>query len=258
MRWRGLRVKRSLAIVLATLSFGIAFAACAGTSEPNPHPPVIDHIPWQAPESLRYQILESRREVSGRCTLVTRPEFEPGRTQLSQLCDSGDLYRDDRVALVDAITLAPVATNRVVVNDKKHTTTTFDAVYEGPIARLNADTDGKSNATTRTLPKATKNVPNPAWYDDESLFWVIRGIPLRSGFKATYTNLNPGNGRVFDVALEVQSQEKVKVPAGEFEAWKVKVKTESITQFFWIEAAAPNRVIKARIERIVYELLPVE
>jgi hypothetical protein len=251
-------VKRAPFIVLTALILAGALSGCVGANVTEPHPPVIDHIPWQGPESLRYHIIESRGEVSGKCTLVTRPEFEPGKTQLSQLCDDGAVHRDDRIALVDATTLAPISTSRTIANEEKNTRTTFEAAYDGVTANLKADSDGKKSTTTRTLPRPTQKVPNPAWYDDESLFWVIRAIPLRVGHTATYTNLNPGNGRVFDVAIDVEVQEKVKVPAGEFEAWKVKVKTESITQYFWIEAASPNRVIKARIERIVYELLPSE
>ena len=251
-------MKHTLIVVLALATLSGGLSGCVGADEGKPHPPVIDHIPWQAPESFRYHIIEPRGEVTGRCTLVTRPEFEPGRTQLSQLCDDGTIHRDDRVALVDSATLAPIATIRTIVNEKSGKKTTFDAAYEGMTASLRADSDGKKSITSRTLPAATKTVPNPAWYDDESLFWVIRGIPLRTGHKAVYTNINPGNGRVFDVAIEVQGQEQVNVPAGEFATWKVRVKTESITQYFWIEAAAPNRVIRARIERIAYELLPAE
>ena len=251
-------MRHSLLVVLTLATLSVALASCAGAGKGQPHPPVIDHIPWLAPESLRYHIVESRGDVTGKCTMVTRPEFEPGRTQLSQLCDDGTVHRDDRVALVDSTTLAPIATNRTILNEETGKKTTFEATYEGTTATLKADSNGKKSTTSRTLPEPTKKVPNPAWYDDESLFWIIRGIPLKTGHKAIYTNLNPGNGRVFDVAIEVQGQERVKVPAGEFDTWKVRVKTESITQFFWIEAASPNRVIRARIERIAYELLPAE
>lgn len=243
-------------LLAAGAAASLAFmGGCSSVNAPEAHPAVFLRVPWTGVESLKYELVESRGATSGTCTLETHPDFEAGRTKLSQLCDDGGPHRDDRQAIVDAKTLAPIFTVRTITNETKATTTTFEASYGGDSAQLKADTDGRNSNTTRTKPTANAKVPEPAWYDDESLFWVMRGITLTSGFKASYTNLNPGNGRVFNVDIEVQSQESVKVPAGEFQAWKIKVKTESITQFFWVEVAAPNRVIKARIERIVYELL---
>ena len=233
----------------------VLFSACSSVNTPEAHPAIFQLAPWLGEESLKYNLVEPRGAVDGTCILETKPKFEAGHTKLSQLCDDGLGHRDDRVAVVDAATLSPLMTIRTITNESKNTRTTFEAVYQGSSAGLTADTDGKKTSTTRAKPQANTKVPEPAWYDDESIFWVIRGISLASGFKASYTNLNPGNGRVFNVSVEVETQENVKVPAGEFKTWKIKVKTESITQFFWVEVAAPNRVIKARIERIIYEFV---
>jgi hypothetical protein len=104
------------------------------------------------------------------------------------------------------------------------------------------------------LPAPGEGGPDPGWYDDESLLWLIRGIPLRIGWEGGYHNVNASTGRVFRVKLKVDGREEVKVDAGTFDTWSVRVESASITQRIWVEVAAPNRVVKARIERIYYEL----
>lgn len=238
---------------LAAFGMGIvslALVACSPEA-PKGHPRIFDAAPWTGDEMLTYDLM-NRDEVDGQCTLETDVESAPGQTTLKHLCsDATGEFRDDRIAIVDSATLAPISAERIIKNSK---TTTVSATYKGATAALRTETDGEVTEGTRELPPATDDVPEPTWYDDESLFWLIRGVPLRSGFEQTYTNLNAANGRVFDVKVIVKDVEKVSVPAGQFDAWLIRIQTDSIVQEFWVEEAAPNRVIKARIERINYVL----
>ena len=105
--------------------------------------------------------------------------------------------------------------------------------------------------------KPSETSPDPGYYDDESLLWLVRGMDLREGYEATYQNVNAGTGGTFPVDLKVEGQETVTVPAGEFTAWKVRIRTASVTQFVWVEASGSRRLVKARIEGIedvIYEL----
>ncbi len=244
-------------LAVALLAGAFLLAACE-VSQPKPHAAIFEAAPWTGPERYHYNLSERGNEHSGSCTLVTTPEIEPGHSKLEQLCESGTLYRDDRTTTVETATLKPVSSLRTILNNKENTVTTFSATYTANTAALEATARSKVTKTERDLPEATDDVPEPAWYGDESIFWLVRGIPLRSGFQADFTNLNPSNGRVFDVGVLVQEQERVSVPAGEFETWRVRIRTASITQLFWVEAAAPHRVIKARLDSITYELEAAE
>ncbi|MGI8926303.1 MAG: DUF3108 domain-containing protein [Tepidiformaceae bacterium] len=212
--------------------------------------------PWTGAESLSYQLVQRGGDVYGTCEVETRPEFEPGRTQLNLLCTDGEGNRDDRTAVVDAQTLRPISGIRTISGEDGDRTT-FESAYGERIVRLEANVDGKRNSAERDLPGATAKSPDPGYYDDESLLWVVRGIPLRVGYEGAYKNINAGNGRVFTVEVKVEGQERVRVPAGAFNAWKVRIRTESITQQFWIDEQAPNRIVRARIERLTYELVAV-
>jgi hypothetical protein len=247
---------RTSALALAA-GVVVSAAACGGGSG-RAITKVFLAPPWQGDESLTYQ-LKQRDENLGTCILRTDVEAEPGHTRLLALCGSPDgNNRDDREVMVDSRTLRPLVTHRVITDAKKGTKTQFSGNYEEPVVRLTLDRDGKVSATTRELPQPTAKSPDPGYYDDESLNWVVRGIDLRNGFKGAYRDVNAGNARVFTVTLYVDGTEKVQVPAGEFAAWKVRVETESITQLFWVDTAAPHRVVKARIERTNWELTKIE
>ncbi len=84
----------------------------------------------------------------------------------------------------------------------------------------------------------------------------MRGIPLREGFEGSFTNVN-ARSSVFSAEVAVEEMEEVEVPAGTFQAWKVRLETSTVTQLIWVEAEAPHRVIRARIERLTYELAAI-
>ena len=43
--------------------------------------------------------------------------------------------------------------------------------------------------TSRDLPEPTEEWPTPGWYDDESLFWLVRGVELREDYEDHYTHV---------------------------------------------------------------------
>lgn len=246
---------------LASLSLG-AFAllasACA-PDEPQPRAAIVASVPWTESETLRYDLVERGGEIYGRCVLTTDPEVSPGVTRLSHLCaDTTEQQRDDRVTEVTSDTLTPLSAERTIRNLEKGTTTIYTSTYSGNEVQLSARVENNVNDTSRTLPEANEDVPNPTWYDDESLFWIMRSVPLQAGFEQTYTNLNAANGQVFDVRVSVEGQEEVTVTAGTFTAWRIRIQTDSVVQEFFVDAEAPHRVVYARIERINYELTAIE
>lgn len=209
--------------------------------------------PWTGNETYHYNLIDSGGEIYGACELETNPGFEPGKTKLSRLCGDGP-NRDDGAVVVDSATLKPYSATRVISDSSKGKRTAFSAAYADAAVHFSADVNGKVNEADRDLPRPSKTSPEPAWHDDESLLWVVRGIDLKQGYEAAYKNVNAGNGRVFTVELKVETAEKVKVPAGEFMAWKVRIRTDSITQYAWVSVDAPHTLVRARIERLTYEL----
>ncbi len=234
----------------AGLAAGLG-VACGGDSGPESSR-IFSAGPWQGAERHTYNLVQRGGDIYGQCALETVPEG--GRLRLRRLCNDGR-NSDDGEAEVQAATLQPVSSTRVIVNADSGKTTTIQSTYEQAKVRFSLEVEGKTTETERDLPQAGDDDSlEPGWYDDESLLWLVRGMPLRAGYEGGYHNVNASTGRVFKVEVRVEGREQVRVPAGTFDTWVVVVESQSISQKIWVEAVAPNRVVKARIERLTYEL----
>jgi len=231
-------------------------ACSSGADSPLSH--VFVAPAWTADEHTTYDLVEQGGQVYGTCELQTRLDFEPGKSQLSFLCGDSAGNRDDRTVVTDAATLEPSSATRVIVNAGDNRRTTFTSAYGDNVVTLTADVDGKRRSAIRDLPRPTAVSPNPGYYDDESLLWLVRGIPLSNGYRGAYKDVNAGTGRVFSVDVSVEGQDAVHVPAGAFTAWKVRVHTSSVTHYFWVDIAPPHRVVRARVEHLSYELSTID
>ncbi|HQW50534.1 MAG TPA: DUF3108 domain-containing protein, partial [Tepidiformaceae bacterium] len=143
-------------------------------------------------------------------------------------------------------------------NDKRVVLTSR---YDPPLVRFEFDDNGDVRRTERELPEPSERSPEPGYYDDESLLWLVRGIPLEEGYEASYENVSAATGQTFTVDVRVEGMETVKVPAGDFQAWKVRITAAAATQYAWVEAEGAHRLVKARIagiEDVIYELTSSE
>ena len=221
--------------------------------------PVVEAIPWSSDESYEYNLEIEGVDETGTCTLKTEPEFEPGLTRLSRLCGSEKGNRDDGMATVDSETLRPHSSERTRLEAESGDMVTWRSTYRAGEVYFEADDDGDTNETTRDLPQPTEDAPNPAWYDDESLFWVARTVPLREGFEGRYAHvINAGLPRVLGADIEVEGIEEAEFEGGKAEAWKVEFGRDNTRYTVWVELEAPHRVLRAQVEGATYKLIPQE
>jgi hypothetical protein len=244
---------RGFLLVAAAVALGALSAACANADKPTPAPPVFISAPWRGVESEHYQLSSKAEADAGICELKTEPGAD-GKTVLSRLC-SKDEFRDDGVATVKSDSLQPIQVTRTRTDSKKDKRTTFTNTFDTATVQFKAEVDGKVNQTTRDLPVPTGKVPNPAWYDDESTLWLARTVNLSQGYQSEYTLvINAGAPHIHNVEVRVEGAETVEVPAGAFQAWKVRYRYNGSVNYVWVETAAPHRVIQARIEDVTYKL----
>lgn len=246
---------------IATAALLAGLVAGCGEDEEVAISKVFVAPPWTANESYEYVLSRAEDgEEYGTCTLETTLNAQDGLTRLSRLCGDGE-NRDDGTVLVDPQTLVPHEANRTQVRPDKNSRLSFTAKYEPPIVKFIADENGNPRDTERDLPEADDLSPDPGYYDDESLLWLVRGLELRDGWEGSFQDVSAGTGQTFRVDLKVENQEQVTVPAGEFTAWKVRIRTASITNYAWVEASGDHRLIKARIrgvQDVNYELTSSE
>lgn len=244
---------RRIAAGSALLGLAVfATSACFNAEKAEPQSAVFEKAPWTGPEELTYA-LTRRGEKPGSCILQTKPAAN-GPTVLNRLCGK-DEFRDDGSVRVDGASLAPSVSTRTVSDAVKGKRTTYTTTIDTPVARFQSDADGDVHTTTRDLPGPSDQVPNPAWYDDESVLWLVRGLRLEPGARTSFTLvINAGQPSVHTVEVRVESEERVKVPAGEFQVVKVRLTRGGSINFYWVEAAGPHRLIRATIEDVTYEL----
>lgn len=247
-------MKTRSTFALCVLAGALLLSSCASNDQKTLSK-VFVHVPWTANESNEYNLVVENDALYGTCTLETKLQEDGTNTRLNRLCGDGQ-NRDDGTALVDPTTLRPVSSQRL--SQRKDDNVSFTSTYHETSVTFVSDENGKKRQTERELPKADASSPDPGYYDDESLLWLVRGIELREGYEGTYQNISAGTGQTFWVDLKVEKQERVKVPAGEFTAWKVRISTGTVTQFAWVDVESPNRLVQARIngvQDVTYKLV---
>lgn len=92
-------------------------------------------------------------------------------------------------------------------------------------------------------------------FDNEQTLHVMRRLPLEVGYKTTIPIIAIlGASTVIPVGLEVLAKESVKVPAGEFDCFKVQL---SIGQTFWFSSDAHRYLVKFEAGGAVANLVSI-
>jgi hypothetical protein len=93
-------------------------------------------------------------------------------------------------------------------------------------------------------------------YDNEEAVHLIRRLPLEVGYKTTVPILTGlGGGAVIPVGVEVKSIDKLTVPAGQFECYRVDL---SLNQTFWFTTDEHRYLAKFEAGGMTAELTGIE
>jgi len=121
---------------------------------------------------------------------------------------------------------------------------------QGPISYQFDVKDGKAvgamtmNGQERPIDIA---LPGPLFADGAGGPQAVGALPLATGYKTTFYNMDMKKLKVKLMELEVTGEEKVTVPAGTFDAWKLVVTSEADGNqklYFWIDTKS-RRFVKA-------------
>ena len=119
---------------------------------------------------------------------------------------------------------------------------TIDVAYAGGKATGKAVTpDRDGNVTTKPI---AADVPANA-VDDNVLLPLLPGISWRPGLSVTVPVFASGTNTLHQVTLEVIATERLQVPAGTYEAYKVTVEGMAAPMTLWVNTGLPHRVLKA-------------
>lgn len=100
------------------------------------------------------------------------------------------------------------------------------------------------------------------YYTDLQMQNLIRRLPLKSGYKTEFTLFVQGSTLALNARLEIKNLEKVGVPAGEFDCYRVEIKayqqgklTQEMT--YWISAKPDKQMVKVLNASVTHELTAV-
>lgn len=206
---------------LLALALGLSLA-CGGDSGP-PTSDVFGRAPWPSSESLVFQVKSKNGELLGRHTLSV--DVQGAVTVVSQAFRS-ETNTDETRVVVDSATFKPQTARREITTPRGRETLEVTYTPDGALIRQGNRQSGLS-------------VPEHAYDNDTSLF-LWRTLPFAEGYESSYRTVITNRRNLQKVTLTVLGKETVKVPAGEFTAWKLEIRTSNARQTAWY-ADTPER-----------------
>lgn len=222
-----------------------AAVACAGertVSGVN----VVTAIPWTVPELARYRLIDDGVAVG---SLEMRIEAEDGDSlRLVQLFDFPERgFVNEAEVIVDAGTLLPKSTRfRVEGPDGERR---CEAQYSG--GRVVAHHVGQDGERTDEL-----SVPRNS-YDSWSDLFLWRTISFSPGFEVTYSDIlscTLGRTQNLQVTLKVEEEQRIEVPAGSFDTWRLEIRSAGRTQRAWFATDEERTLIRYDNGDLLFEL----
>ena len=212
-------------VLLAALAAG----ACSGGT-PDAADRIVARVPFASGERMTYALHDSAGALVGHGVLSVTAH-PAGLALGQQYARPDEQPNDTSTVVVEATTLAPRTVERIVASDGH----TYRATYAA---------DGSDVALVRDDEKPrTLSLPSDA-YDNESSLWLWRTAELREGYRARYVSVNAVERTRQVVSLTVTGRERVEVPAGTFETWRLQVRNGRATRVAWIHVDAPHELVQ--------------
>lgn len=119
----------------------------------------------------------------------------------------------------------------------------IDVTYAGGRAKGSATTPQQGGPKTIQVDAEVA----PGTIDDNMLTPLLAAFRWSADAKFNVQVFRSGKGSAVPVTLAVSGTETVTVPAGTFDAWKVDMTGSEQPVTFWVEKAAPHRLVKIAI-----------
>lgn len=221
----------------------VAFVGCEGEIAESD---VAGPAPWSDGERAEYRILNDDGESIG--TAVFTIERDGDDYLLSQTIDTEEAD-DSTTVRVRAGDMKPVSTHRVI--DGKDGHFEIDSSYTEEEGRVIVHAfDGEERQS------ASNDVP-PFSYDTRESLFLWRTLPLAEDYEGAYRAMlstvtqKPDD---YGVTIRVSGGEAVTVPAGEYEAWKLRATVNNSRETAWIARESPHPLVRYDSGTVVFEL----
>jgi hypothetical protein len=141
---------------------------------------------------------------------------------------------DTTTVTVDANTLKPRSSLRLIENDNPDDEDRIEVKY----------TEDSAVITTGEGDKQTGLSLEEHSYDNDSSLFLWRTIAFAEGYESSYITVITNRRTDQQVILRVPGKETVKVPAGEFTAWRIDIITSNARQIAWYADTPARPLVK--------------
>lgn len=235
-------------VAVTLIALAALLAGCASSTRVAETDSVVSRVAFIDGESTEYRLIDLDGEVVGTGTFTT--SRADGTWVLTQTYkDAGGVVVDESIVVVDAETLQPRSTERVITRGGEVEVVT--ASYE--------DADGGRTVRATHLEgddERTRTIDiNEHDYEDQSSLWLWRTLALGEGLDVRYTTVDPREGgRVTANVMQVDRQE-LETPFGlTYDTWVLQIRTGRETVNVWIHVEPPHQVVRFDNGRLFFEL----
>ena len=100
------------------------------------------------------------------------------------------------------------------------------------------------------------------YYTDLQLHGLVRRLPLNTGYRTDFTLFIQNSTAALDARLEIKDSQKVSVPAGDFDCYRVEINAYQQSKLilgmtYWVSTRTDRQVVKATNDSATYELTAV-
>jgi hypothetical protein len=188
---------------------------------------IVSGTPFEAPEAYRYIIVNDDEEVQGEGVLSLIEDGD-GNVVFDQLFFDDDGNSDTSTVVAERETLRPLRGMREIVDAGDDRRTVAISRYTAPgepdpvvrIAELNFDPAHEDDPSLRCSPL---EIDGEHYYDNDTSLLLWRTITFAEGWSGTYRNVLSNQRAQRVLTVRVQKQERVTTPAGDFDAWLVRI-----------------------------------
>lgn len=217
----------------------VLFASC---SRADFVPLSFNDAPWHTGEASVYSMSNSSGEAIGTAQIDIAAGTDAEGNATWNFRQELAALNDEQLSVVEmrAETLRP--TVAVWTHTRPEGVEVVKTTYNGAQAEL------ELTNVLAILTHERVSIPSDV-RDDHTIAVLTRALPLAVGYATRINTFLPVVGITERVEVAVEDEERIEVPAGAFDVWRVNLSTETVDSTAWIGKEAPYPLVRFEDDR---------